>query len=64
MECTRAMHRTKRMSWRREPTLPGEELKRNNTFPRNNREVDETNESREGLDYSVTYLLLSAFCYL
>ena len=52
------------MSWRREPTLPGEELKRNNTFPRNNREVDETNESREGLDYSVTYLLLSAFCYL
>ena len=38
--------------------LPGKELKHNNTFPRNNREVNETNESREELDYSVTYLLL------
>ena len=44
--------------------LPGKELKHNDTFPRNNREVNETNESREELDYSVTYLLLLAFCYL
>lgn len=55
MECTKAMYRAKRMSWSREPMPPGKELKHNNAFPRNDREVDETNESIEPLDYSVTY---------
>lgn len=42
--------------------LPGKELKRNNTFPRN-REVNETNESREGLDWSCYLSLAFGFCY-
>lgn len=40
-----------------EPLLPGEEPEHNdNTFPKNNREVDETNGSIEDLDYPVTSL--------
>lgn len=48
------MYRSKRMPWSREPMLPGKELKHNDTFPKNDREADGTNESIEALDYSVT----------
>lgn len=44
--------------------LPGKKPKHNDTFSKNNREADETNESKESFDYPVTHLLPLGFCCL
>lgn len=44
--------------------FPAKEHDHNDTFPKNNREADGTNESTEDFDYPIIHLLPLGFCYL
>lgn len=58
------MYGIKRMLQDKELTFFGKKFKYNDIFFKNNREVDEINEFKEGFDYFVIYFLFLGFCCL